>query len=394
MLRSPYWQLDVFAERPGQGNPLGVVLDARDWSDAAMQAFARWAALVETTFLLPPTQPGAGYRVRIFTPQREIAFAGHPSLGSAHAALDSGRAALQADTVVQECAAGQLPIRAEAAAGQRWLYVQAPRARVLRTDTAAPADAALVHLLPPPTRGALPPALVEGGRRWWIAELADEAAVRAYSPDTAAIAALAAGVGAELVQVIGRNGLLFKRNPEKPKIEFPAGGAAVSAKPAKPAPAQAEAAKAAPGAKPARKAVAGPRSVTTPGPGTAGGQKTRGRLRPPGGEAAGYKPRGVAKPRAESYTDGRGKHAYQGKPGLGQADRRQSGHKYADPQHRQTKLAANRKLVRELSDLANQGKQIILVTSGAVGAGMDRRTAKASTPSDSPAGRTRRGIRS
>lgn len=191
MLRSPYWQLDVFAERPGQGNPLGVVLDARDWSDAAMQAFARWAALVETTFLLPPTQPGAGYRVRIFTPQREIAFAGHPSLGSAHAALDSGRAALQADTVVQECAAGLLPIRAEAAAGQRWLYVQAPRAHVLRTDTAAPADAALVHLLPPPTRGALPPALVEGGRRWWIAELADEAAVRAYSPDTAAIAALA-----------------------------------------------------------------------------------------------------------------------------------------------------------------------------------------------------------
>lgn len=191
MLRSPYWQLDVFAERPGQGNPLGVVLDARDWSDAAMQSFARWAALVETTFLLPPTQPGAGYRVRIFTPQREIAFAGHPSLGSAHAALDSGLAALQADTVVQECAAGLLPIRAEAAAGQRWLYVQAPRAHVLRTDTAAPADAALVHLLPPPTRGALPPALVEGGRRWWIAELADEAAVRAYSPDTAAIAALA-----------------------------------------------------------------------------------------------------------------------------------------------------------------------------------------------------------
>jgi len=199
MLRSPYWQLDVFAERPGQGNPLGVVLDARDWSDAAMQAFAHWTALVETTFLLPPTQAGADYRVRIFTPQREIAFAGHPSLGSAHVALDAGLAALRNGAVVQECGAGLLSIRAETEAETdtdtdtppRWLYVQAPRARVLRTDGGGAADALLGRLLPAARRGTLAPALVEGGRRWWIAELDSEAAVRAYAADTAAIAALA-----------------------------------------------------------------------------------------------------------------------------------------------------------------------------------------------------------
>ena len=82
-----YFQLDVFTHRPGGGNPLGVVVGADDWSDAAMQAFAAWTEIVETTFMLRPSTPAASYRLRIFTPTREIAFAGHPSIGSAHAAM-------------------------------------------------------------------------------------------------------------------------------------------------------------------------------------------------------------------------------------------------------------------------------------------------------------------
>src|SRR3546814_17331456 len=85
-----YLQLDVFAQRAGCGNPLGVVLSAEDWPDRRMQGFAAWTNLVETTFVLTPTAPDASYRFRIFTPNKEIAFAGHPSIGSAFAAPSPG----------------------------------------------------------------------------------------------------------------------------------------------------------------------------------------------------------------------------------------------------------------------------------------------------------------
>ena len=81
-------QLDVFADRPGAGNPLAVVIDADGIDADAMQAFANWTNLSETTFLLPATDPDASYHVRIFTPRQELPFAGHPSVGSAHAAID------------------------------------------------------------------------------------------------------------------------------------------------------------------------------------------------------------------------------------------------------------------------------------------------------------------
>ncbi len=86
----PFKQVDVFTATPYRGNPLAVVLDGSGLDDAAMQRFARWTNLSETTFLLPPTQPGADYRVRIFTPGGELPFAGHPTLGSCHAWLEHG----------------------------------------------------------------------------------------------------------------------------------------------------------------------------------------------------------------------------------------------------------------------------------------------------------------
>ncbi|MBN8480050.1 MAG: PhzF family phenazine biosynthesis protein [Xanthomonadales bacterium] len=189
MSANRWFQLDVFCHSPGGGNPLGVVVAADDWSDADMQAFARWTDLVETTFLLAPTTPAASYRVRIFTPQREIAFAGHPSIGSAHAALEAGITGPRDGHLVQECQAGLLPVRVDGSGNGRRLSVQSPRSRVL--ERGIDAHPLLAGILANIERGALPPAFVEGGRRWWLAEFASEADLRGWQPDHAAIGALA-----------------------------------------------------------------------------------------------------------------------------------------------------------------------------------------------------------
>jgi PhzF family phenazine biosynthesis protein len=104
-------QVDVFTATPFLGNPLAVVLDAEGLDDAAMQRFAAWTNLSETTFLLPPTQAGADYRVRIFTPGGELPFAGHPTLGSCHAWLQAGGKPRTPGTVIQECAKGLVTLR-------------------------------------------------------------------------------------------------------------------------------------------------------------------------------------------------------------------------------------------------------------------------------------------
>jgi PhzF family phenazine biosynthesis protein len=183
-----FLQLDVFTDRPGGGNPLGVVIGAQGWDADDMQRFAVWTNLVETTFLLPATEPGADYRLRIFTPSREIPFAGHPTIGSARAALASGFVA-PAAVLTQQCGAGLLPIHAEGDGTLQKLFVQSPPARVLRTGLDA--DPQLRGLLAQVELGQLPPAFVEGGRCWWVAELKDEATVRGWHPNHAAIHALA-----------------------------------------------------------------------------------------------------------------------------------------------------------------------------------------------------------
>jgi PhzF family phenazine biosynthesis protein len=104
-------QVDVFAGEPYAGNPVAVVLDGVGLSAAAMQRFARWTNLSETTFVLAPYSPDADYRVRIFTPGRELPFAGHPTLGTCHAWLEAGGVPRGADVIVQECGAGLVRIR-------------------------------------------------------------------------------------------------------------------------------------------------------------------------------------------------------------------------------------------------------------------------------------------
>ena len=187
-IRRPFFQVDVFAERPGAGNPLAVVFGDEGLDDGRMQAIAAWTQLAETTFVLPPDNDAADYRVRIFTSQKEIAFAGHPSLGTAHAVLESGFAKSRDGLLRQQCLAGVLPIRLDGEAASRTLTVRVPRSRIVRHADAGDAVLEILRDIPlAPT----PPSLVEGGRRWWLAELRDEATVRGMRADRFALRHLA-----------------------------------------------------------------------------------------------------------------------------------------------------------------------------------------------------------
>lgn len=106
----PFAQVDVFSSTPYLGNPVAVVLDATDLDDETMLRVARWTNLSETTFVLPPANPDADYRLRIFTPGGELSFAGHPTLGSAHAWLAQGGTPRGGDRIVQECEAGLVDV--------------------------------------------------------------------------------------------------------------------------------------------------------------------------------------------------------------------------------------------------------------------------------------------
>ncbi|AYQ28117.1 MULTISPECIES: PhzF family phenazine biosynthesis protein [unclassified Polaromonas] len=113
MKQRAFKQVDVFTPIPYFGNPLAVVMDGAGLDDDAMQRFAKWTNLSETTFLLPPTDVSADYSVRIFTPGGELPFAGHPTLGSCHSWLEAGGQPHSKDFIVQECKVGLVKIRRE-----------------------------------------------------------------------------------------------------------------------------------------------------------------------------------------------------------------------------------------------------------------------------------------
>lgn len=189
MTSRPYVQLDVFSDRPGAGNPLGAVFNASGLDTAAMQAYAAWANLSEIVFFLPPTTAEADYRVRIFTPLRELPFAGHPSVGAAWAALDAGLVRGK-QQLIQECAAGLLPVRVDDAGPRRKIHVRAPRARAVPgSQHYQPAIEAAFAGLP---RGTLAPVLWDNGPRWWLVELANAGTVRGFMPDYARIGTITA----------------------------------------------------------------------------------------------------------------------------------------------------------------------------------------------------------
>ncbi len=180
-----YLQLDVFAARPGAGNPLGVVLDADGMDTAQMQALAAWLNLSETVFFLPVTDPTADYRIRIFTPGSELPFAGHPSVGAAWAALETGLAHADARTLVQECGAGLLPVRIETTAdGKRTIELRTPRLQRLDPPAVMMPDSLRALAAP-----GIAPVLWSNGPAWWLLRAASAGAVRGFVPDFPAIAA-------------------------------------------------------------------------------------------------------------------------------------------------------------------------------------------------------------
>ena len=184
-----YLQMDVFADRPGAGNALAVVLEAEGLSDDDMQAIARWTRLPETTFVLPATSDDASYRIRIFSPRREVPFAGHPSVGTAHAVLEAGLATPRDGLLVQDGIAGKLPLRVTGEGATRTIAVRTPRASV--REIASADDPRLRDALRDLPLGTLPPALMDGGRRWWLVELENETTLRAATPPWDAIGVLA-----------------------------------------------------------------------------------------------------------------------------------------------------------------------------------------------------------
>jgi PhzF family phenazine biosynthesis protein len=184
-----FHQLDVFSAQPLKGNPLAVVHAAAGLSDAAMAAFARWTNLSETTFLLPPADAAADYRVRIFTPGGELPFAGHPTLGSCAAWLAAGGVPKQAGVVVQECGVGLVRIRRD---GTRLAFAAPPLKR------SGPLNEALLARIAAGI-GVAREALVQhqwvdNGPGWCAVMLPSAAQVRALRPDFAALSDLKLGV--------------------------------------------------------------------------------------------------------------------------------------------------------------------------------------------------------
>ncbi|MCB0912425.1 MAG: PhzF family phenazine biosynthesis protein [Propionibacteriaceae bacterium] len=169
----PFCQVDVFGDGGITGNPLAVVRDGEGLDTATMQAFAAWTNLSETTFLLPPTRPDADYRVRIFTTGSELPFAGHPTLGSAHAWLEGGGVPQHAGEVVQECGVGLVRLRWD---GEQLAFAAPPRRRSGPLDEAhlAIAEAALGM----PRTDWVDHEWGDNGAPWMMVELEDAGAVR------------------------------------------------------------------------------------------------------------------------------------------------------------------------------------------------------------------------
>jgi PhzF family phenazine biosynthesis protein len=184
MTRVAFQQVDVFTAVPFKGNPVAVVLEGGGLSTVQMQTIAGWTNLSETTFVCPPADPAADYGLRIFTPRAEIPFAGHPTIGSAHAWLRHGRVPKRPGRLVQECGKGLVELQVE---GERlFLALPTPAFRTPDAGQRARAAAALGLAAAEIERAAI----IDVGPVWFTVQLRDGAAVAKLEPDMAAITAL------------------------------------------------------------------------------------------------------------------------------------------------------------------------------------------------------------
>src|SRR5690606_17930182 len=176
-------QVDVFTAEPYLGNPVAVVLDAEGLTDDAMAAFARWTNLSETTFVPPAPDPAADYRLRIFTPGGELPFAGHPTIGSAHAWLEAGGVPRDPGGPVQECGVGLVRLRRDEVG--RLAFAAPPLRRSGPVDAATRAQA--VAALGPAADDVVDVAWVDNGPEWIGVLVRDAATVLRIRPDLAAM---------------------------------------------------------------------------------------------------------------------------------------------------------------------------------------------------------------
>lgn len=185
----PFHQVDVFSGETYRGNPLAVVLDAEGLSTGRMQHFANWTNLSETTFLLPPTDPRADYRVRIFTGSEEFPFAGHPTLGSAHAWLESGGVPKEDGYLVQECGAGLVRVKHD---DGRLAFAAPPLTRFEPVDETLRRQLAAALRLP--GDDIVDASWLVNGPEWIGVLLGSAAQVLALEPDLGAMGELKVGV--------------------------------------------------------------------------------------------------------------------------------------------------------------------------------------------------------
>ena len=178
----PFKQVDVFTNVRFKGNPVAVILKANDLTGAQMQQIANWTNLSETTFVLPASDPGADYQVRIFTPHAELPFAGHPTIGTAHALMEAGLIQARDGILVQQCIAGLVRLQVvQEATGAQWISFDLPEPRI--SPLAVSQVDALESLLGASLKQDVPPQLVDVGPRWVVAQLETAEAVLALAPD-------------------------------------------------------------------------------------------------------------------------------------------------------------------------------------------------------------------
>lgn len=177
-------QVDVFTSKPFKGNPVAVIMDASGLSGKQMQSIAGWTNLSETTFVLPPENSAADYRVRIFTPKSELPFAGHPTIGTAFALLEAGIVSAHDGKLIQECGAGLVTLSVSDSS----IAFELPQPQITPLDDAY-VDR-LAQILGCPINRELRPAVIDVGPRWVVLNTTDAAAVLATTPDFAALAAL------------------------------------------------------------------------------------------------------------------------------------------------------------------------------------------------------------
>ncbi len=181
-------QVDAFTSQPLLGNPVAVVLGADGLTDEQMQRIATWTNLSETTFVVKPTHSGADYLLRIFHPTGELPFAGHPTIGSAHAILEAGIVTPREGRMVMECGAGNLPLRIDGSGPERRIYVEAPEAKIVH-DYGTSLEAISAALGAPIANGS-PPVSIDNGPVWLFTRLESAETVESLAPDMTAVARL------------------------------------------------------------------------------------------------------------------------------------------------------------------------------------------------------------